>query len=655
MGQHDIDRLLEGLDDEQRTAVLAPVGPVRILAGAGTGKTRTITHRIAYQHLTGVVPDVRVLAVTHSAKAASQMRERLAALGVEQVAARTFHAAALRQLRHFWSATGLPGDGPTVLGSNLNLIRSCLAACRNIHPGAVASEEVLTTSAEISWAHAQLVTPAGYVDAASAGGRQPDVPVDLIAAAYGRYEQAKRNEAVLDFDDLLTWCAHLLNSRPEVASTIRAGYTSFVVDEYQDTNPAQQRLLDAWLGGRDQVCVVGDPTQAIYGFGGADPSLLLGFTRRYPGAHHVELVRNYRSSPQVAEAGNRIGVGACGAGAAGVHLIGQGEPGPQVEVLAAGTEAEEAEQLCSRIRTWLAAGTPAGEIAVLHRYNSQAPALKAALSNAGIPVASGDGEKYFATPEIRRAMEAFAHAVQAEPDVEGATLLLEVLDSHGFDESTPPEGVGAARTRWENQAALLDQARSVPSPAGAQLADGATVLTELTRRARHEHVPTTARGVHVMTIHKAKGLEWDAVAVARATEGCLPAAFATTPAQVLEEQRLAYVATTRARRDLLFTWALRRDAETRRENNRSRYLDTITGRIEDKPAIQRRARTHAVSPVRDGVGAAPRARDVRVGDRVSHDKFGLGSVVAVEGARARIDFGSGERTVRLAEAPMEKL
>ncbi|QCB92711.1 UvrD-helicase domain-containing protein [Cellulomonas shaoxiangyii] len=314
MGDAAADRVLAGLDQEQAAAVLAPPGPVRVTAGAGTGKTRTLTHRIAYQHVTGAVPAHVVLAVTHSTRAAGELRDRLGRLGAGTVQARTFHAAALRQLRYFWRATGLPGDGPVMLdadgkGAYYRYLRGALGATLRTPARDVDAAMVTDLATELTWAAARDLTADEYLAQATPAGRRPGMALATVAAAMRRYETAKRAAGVLDFADLLTSCARLLEEDEQVATAVREQYRSFVVDEYQDTDPAQQRLLDAWLGTRDDVTVVGDARQAVYAFKGADTALLQGFTARFPHAVTVHLVRDYRSTSQVVDAANRLMTG----------------------------------------------------------------------------------------------------------------------------------------------------------------------------------------------------------------------------------------------------------------------------------------------------------------------------------------------------------
>lgn len=620
--------MLAGLDEQQTGAVVAPPGPVRIMAGAGTGKTRTITHRIAYQHLTGAVPAHGVLAVTHSSRAAGEMRDRLARLGVGGVQARTFHAAALRQLRYFWRATGLPGDGPVLIdadgpGAQYRYLRGALGAVLRTPARDVDASMVTDLSTELTWAAARDLTPAEYEAQAEAAGRKPGMRLSTVAGAMRRYTTAKRAAGVLDFADLLATCARLLEDDDEVAATVRQQYAAFVVDEYQDTDPAQQRLLDAWLGDRDTLAVVGDARQAVYAFKGADTSLLRDFTVRFPHAVTVDLVQDYRSTTQVVDVANRLMAGR--PESAGPALVGMLGDGPAVQVVQGDDEEDEDARVVATVRRWLAAGVPPEEIAVLHRFNAQAVALTAALRDAGVPVVAADGQAYFDRREVAHVRALLREHAARTPDEDAADVLGQVLARVGHDPDAPPDGTGAARERWD----ALEALRSLVATLPAALTGTVRALSaDLDRRAAEDHAPPGRGAVTVSTIHKAKGLEWDAVVVARATEGSLPSVYATTSAETAEERRLAYVAVTRARRHLVATWAGARRGG--RANTASPYLSAFAapraraGRADDPPT--------------------PRSTStLTVGQRVTHDTHGLGRVVDVRDGTVTIDFGTGGR------------
>ena len=355
-----MDRLLEGLDPEQRAAVEAPRGPVCVLAGAGTGKTRTITHRIAYLVQRGHVAAGQVLAVTFTARAAGEMRTRLRALGVHGAQARTFHAAALRQLRYFW---------PRVVGGeqwqliDRNKLRLVAQAANRVGLS-TESDSLRDLAGEIEWAKASLVAPDDYPNAAGRTSRDTPAPADQVAQVYRTYEELKNQAQLLDFDDLLLHTAAALEEHGEVAEEFRDRYRCFVVDEYQDVTPLQQRVLDAWLGERDDLTVVGDANQTIYSFAGASPRPLLDFPRRFPEAVVVRLERDYRSTPQVVELANEVIKWARGRPSGSrLRLIGQRPDGPKPAFTEFDDETLEAAAVARRVKALLDEGVSASEIA----------------------------------------------------------------------------------------------------------------------------------------------------------------------------------------------------------------------------------------------------------------------------------------------------
>ena len=442
-----VRRVLAGLDPEQRAAAEAVRGPVCILAGAGTGKTRAITHRIANMVHGGTAPAGHILAVTFTARAAGEMRTRLRALGVGGVQARTFHAAALRQLQ-FFSPRVLGGEMPELVDRPIRIVANAAARARLRADRA----EVRDLAAEIDWAKAVLATPEDYPARAAEAGRETTTSPDTVAEVYEQYEEAKRRGGQLDFSDLLLIMSSALETYADVAEQVRSQYRHFVVDEYQDVSPLQQRMLDAWLGGRDDLCVVGDPNQTIYSFAGATPTHLTGFRGRFPGAEVVRLRRDYRSTPQVVGLANALMKRATGVG---VELIGQRPDGPKPTFAEFDDEPAEAATTAAACAQLMAEGTPASEIAILFRVNAQSEVYEQALAEAGVPYILRGGERFFDRPEIREARLLLRGAARAASD--GDPLVVEVravLSSSGWDPERPPPG-GAARERWESLAALL--------------------------------------------------------------------------------------------------------------------------------------------------------------------------------------------------------
>ncbi|MFG1940166.1 ATP-dependent DNA helicase UvrD2 [Micromonospora tulbaghiae] len=570
MGVHSAaERVLAGLDPEQRSAVTAPAGPVCVLAGAGTGKTRAVTSRIAYRALTGDIAGRHVLAVTFTARAAAEMRSRLGVLGVQGVQARTFHAAALRQVRYFAPRLLAGRAMPELLDSKVRVV-TLAAAKVGLRADRAAARDL---AAEIEWAKSSLVEPGEYVVAAAKALRETPYEPARVADVFDAYERLKRGNGVIDFEDMLRAAVWGIEEHPDVAEQVRNQYRHFVVDEYQDVNPLQQRLLEAWLGGRDDLTVVGDASQTIYSFTGATSSYLVDFPRLHGGATVVRLVRDYRSTPQVVGLANAVISQARGAEARlRLELHGQRRPGPEPELRIFTDEPAEANAVAARCRALVAGGTPAREIAVLFRTNAQSEAYEKALSEAGVPYVLQGAERFFERPEVRQAMIALRAATRsADPGTPLPAAVAEALTAVGWAPDSPPPG-GAARERWEALAALVQLAEEYA--AEAEDDPGLTGFTEeLARRAAQQHVPTV-EGVTLASLHSAKGLEWDAVFLVGLAEGTLPTTYAKTMEQVEEERRLLYVGITRAREWLWLSYATARSPGGRARRP-SRFLPQL--------------------------------------------------------------------------------
>ncbi|MER7827250.1 ATP-dependent DNA helicase UvrD2 [Streptomyces sp. NPDC096097] len=568
------DAVLLGLDPEQREVATTLRGPVCVLAGAGTGKTRAITHRIAYGVRSGQLTPASVLAVTFTNRAAGEMRGRLRTLGAGGVQARTFHSAALRQLQYFWpKAVG--GEVPRLLERKIQLVAEAGARCRiRLDRG-----ELRDVTGEIEWAKVTQTVPADYPVAALKSGREAPRDLAEIAQIYGTYEQLKRDRGMIDFEDVLLLTVGILQDRHDIAEQIRTQYQHFVVDEYQDVSPLQQRLLDLWLGERDSLCVVGDASQTIYSFTGATPDHLLNFRTRYPQATVVKLVRDYRSTPQVVHLANGILNQAKGRAAEHrLELISQRETGPDPVHTEYADEPAEAEGVARRIRDLIAAGVPAGEIAVLYRINAQSEVYEQALADAGVPYQLRGAERFFERQEVQKALVALRGAARSggndpllDDVVELGSQVRAVLSAIGWG-AEPPAGSGAVRDQWESLAALVrlaeDFARSRP---GATLAD---LTIELEERKAAQHAPTV-QGVTLASLHAAKGLEWDAVFLVGLTDGMMPITYAKTDEQVEEERRLLYVGVTRARVHLGLSWSVSRTPGGRASRRPSRFLNGL--------------------------------------------------------------------------------
>jgi DNA helicase-2/ATP-dependent DNA helicase PcrA len=571
------EALLAGLDPEQRAVATALHGPVCVLAGAGTGKTRAITHRIAYAVARGAFPANQVLAVTFTARAAGEMRGRLRMLGAGSVQARTFHAAALRQLQYFWPHT-VGGPPPQLIDTKLPLIADAVAACRM----RADRTELRDLASEIEWAKATQTTPDDYPAAATKAGRLPPRDPAETARVYAAYEAAKRDRGMIDFEDVLLLTIGVLETRPDIADRVRDQYRHFVVDEYQDVNPLQQRLLDCWLGQRDSVCVVGDASQTIYSFTGATPEYLLGFPDRYPDATVVRLVRDYRSTPQVVSLANALlseaptdTLAQRRTARARVELVAQRPPGPAVEYEEYADETAEAEGVARWVRQQVEAGTRPAEIAVLFRINAQSEVYEQAFADLGVPYVVRGIERFFDRPEVRQAKTllqgAAVAAVGSDPEPLPSAVRA-VLSSNGTWTPTPPAGSGRTREAWESLAALAALAEEYAS--AHPEAGLAEFVRELEARAAVQHAPVVD-GVTLASLHSAKGLEWDAVLLVGLTEGLMPISYAETPDQVEEERRLLYVGVTRARERLRLSWALARAPGGRATRRPSRFLDAL--------------------------------------------------------------------------------
>ena len=589
--------LLAGLDPEQQAVVEAVRGPVCVLAGAGTGKTRAITARVAFAVLTGAVPVSEVQAVTFTTRAAGEMRIRLRALGVPGVQARTFHSAALRQLSYFYpKAFGT--TLPPVVESKLRLVAQ--AASRALRR-TVAGTGLRDLTGEVEWAKSTLTSPAAYPAAVTAADRQPPLPAAEVAEVAAAYEQVKADAGVVDFEDLLLLAAAVITDDHHVAAEVRARYRYFVVDEYQDVSPLQQLLLDAWLGDRDDLCVVGDAGQTIYTFGGARSDFLLEFPTRFPDAAVIRLTRDYRSTPEVVSLANVVR--GRGPVRERLPLVAQRPAGPAPTYREHPDEPAEAAAVAAACGQLVADGLPAREIAILYRINAQSEAYETALAAAGLPYVLRGAERFFSRPEVRKAVVLLRAAARfpsgdADPGAaSGGGLVAEVeavLSAAGWSRAAPP-GRGAVRERWESLTGLVRLAQDL---AAAAPASGLAEFTaELTERESAQHGPPLD-GVTLASLHAAKGLEWEAVFLVGLVDGTLPITYAATAAQLEEERRLLYVGITRARRHLHLSWALSRAEGGRRARTPSRFLDGI--RPAPTPASRRRQRSGSPRPRLEG-------------------------------------------------------
>jgi len=555
----DAETILAGLNPEQRDAVEATRGPLCVLAGAGTGKTTTITRRIAWQVATGAFPAQHVVAVTFTDKAAGQLRQRLHALGVEGVRASTFHSAALALLRNFH------GDPGRILATKALLLRRIA----NGLPVPYRFRPAGDLATEIEWAKNRRLTPDTYYD--GLGDHEPPIPRDLLRRVFREYERRKNAEGLLDFEDLLERTVRLLESDDEARAAVHDRWRAFTVDEYQDVNLLQQALLDLWLGERDELCAVGDDYQAIYGFTGASARWLLTLPQRFAHARVVHLERSYRSTPQALELANRLVPRLGGSAKTLTPTVADGpEPvvGPGLDVVA-------------HVRGLHAGGVPLEEMAVLVRTNARTSEFEEAFHDAAIPF---QGASLLARDAARQLLKALRGRRGAAGDV-----VRELAVRQGLLEEVPEKLGEREQTRQADLARLVRLAEEFDGDVGGFV------------DSLHERFGETAgRGVHLLTLHRAKGLEWDAVLLPHVEEGELPVRRGDAD----EERRLFYVGLTRAKRHVLVTW----------EGRPSRFLDELGVRAA-APPLPRRERpvleqTPAVQALREWRLARARADEV---------------------------------------------
>jgi DNA helicase-2/ATP-dependent DNA helicase PcrA len=551
------EALLAGLDEQQRIAAEALIGPVCMLAGAGTGKTRAITHRIAYGVTTGAYAPNRVMALTFTSRAAAELRGRLRQLGAGGVAARTFHAAALSQLNYFWPHV-VGGQVPRLLDGKGRLLGHAAETLKLKLDTATLRD----LAAEVEWRKVSGLSIDQYAGAKRAlPGR---LSIDQVVAMQETYERLKDERKQLDFEDVLLAMAGMIESEPSVAFQVREQYRFFVVDEYQDVSPLQHDLLALWLGDRRDLCVVGDASQTIYSFAGARSDYLLDFPKRYEDATVVRLEQNYRSTPLIVQAANQLMRGR--AGALSLQAVST-ETGSEPNVREYPTDIAEARGVAQRILEMVEAGTKPENIAVLYRVNVQGALLETALGEVGVSYQIRGSKRFFDLPEVKQAvmsLRAASVSIVGEPLFKSVS---DVLRSLGWSQA-PPETRGAVRDRWESLNALMGLVDlAAPGTTFRQFTD------DLMERQAGQHEPTVS-AVTLATLHSAKGLEWDVVFLVGLSEGLVPISFAGSFDQVDEERRLLYVGITRARRRLSLSWAVS-GAQQRAPRERSRFLAEI--------------------------------------------------------------------------------
>ena len=599
----DPEALLDGLNEEQRLATTTISGPLLILAGAGSGKTRVLSRRAAYAAASGAVDPQRMLIVTFTDKAAGEMGRRIRDLGVHGAIAKTVHSFARLQLSWLWPQVHDGQPLPSLLTSKYGIVASGLRRIGEI----VEPAEVV---AEIEWAKSSLIAPDAYL--ARSAGRSTSVAPEVVAELYRSYEQRKRAMNRLDFDDLLLETTEILTRHPELARKVRARRSWISVDEYQDTNLLQQRLFDAWLGpDLDDFCVVGDPDQAIFGFAGGSPDYLNNFTRRFPHAKTVELQANYRSSPQIIDSANRL----FSAADRSKRLTATEPAGDEPTLRAHADDTAELAATVERIEELHRDGTAYEGMAILFRLRAHLVPFEQALSSAGIPYRSV--EPFFDRSEVRMAIDALSSPAAGDSLVATARATWE----HQFGISLDVEA-DDGNARRDALAALMAMARRLASTdANAGPSD---LQRHLLERAAEEAAAEEAAGgtgVELLTYHKAKGLEWDAVFLPHLEDGTLPDYRANTNARRAEEWRLLYVGITRARRQLAISWVSRRTGGNGRERtpSHSPFLVPLINHGPSADEIPFETLGRLLDPVASGSGRHPAASG-----RPKRSSFSLG-------------------------------
>lgn len=533
--------ILAALDDDQRSVALATRGPVCVIAGAGTGKTRAITHRIAYAAAIGTIDPQKVLALTFTARAAGEMRARLRTLGVPTVAARTVHSAALKQLLFFWP-TVFGGRTPDLITSKGSFITEAIRRADLTTEISTHNRELMRDIAsEIEWAKVSQVAPEDFIDEISKRLIKPRVNAEQLVQLYTAYESIKKQELAIDFEDVLLLTAAMLEEERDVRERVQDQYRYFTVDEYQDISPVQQRLINAWLGTRNDICVVGDPAQTIYSFAGATPVFLNTFTQRFPDAQVIRLSTGYRSTPEITFATNSI----LRAGTMGQELVAVNSHGSKPSVQGFKDEQSEIAGILGEITTLLTQGIQPQEIAVLARTNAQLSAVERAMNKEGIPYQVRNTERFFDRTDVREFLKQVRQA-----------SVIPAEDSDWIDELRSIAQPFLTGESIDGIAALLHLGRELNEDPGFAPKTLRGYLREVEDRVQQNNPPTMPV-VTLATLHAAKGLEWERVYLIGASEGILPltnAGTTLTDAVIAEERRLFYVGMTRAKADLHITY-----------------------------------------------------------------------------------------------------
>ncbi len=536
------EEILAALDDEQRAVALASRGPVCVIAGAGTGKTRAITHRIAYAASIGVMDPQKVLALTFTARAAGEMRMRLRTLGVPTVAARTIHSAALKQLLYFWPQV-FGGRAPDLLTTKTGFITQAITRADLQGTLSITSRDLMRdVASEIEWAKSSQVVPEDYVNESSKRTQKPRINPEQIAQVYSAYMSLMKQERAMDFEDVLLLTAGMLEEEREVRERVQDQYRYFTIDEYQDISPLQQRVINAWLGSRQEICVVGDPAQTIYSFAGATPVFLNTFTQRFPDAEVIRLTSGYRSTPEITLMANTV----LRSAAMGQELVAQNDHGAKPTVAAYKDESAEIAGVVKDIGTLLSEGAPAQEVAILARTNNQLNVIEKAIAAAGLPYQVRNNERFFDRTDVREFLKGVRTA--SVIPTEGVYWLDELRTL------AQPFLTGAA---IDGIAGLLHLARELDADDSFAPKTLRAYLREVEDRVQQNNPPTMPV-LTLATLHAAKGLEWERVFLIGVSESILPFDSGNTGPEnqnaIDEERRLFYVGITRAKKDLRMSY-----------------------------------------------------------------------------------------------------
>ncbi len=540
----DSDEILAALDDEQRAVALASRGPVCVIAGAGTGKTRAITHRIAYAASIGVMDPQKVLALTFTARAAGEMRVRLRSLGVPTVAARTIHSAALKQLLYFWPQV-FGGRAPDLLTTKTGFITQAITRADLQGTLSITSRDLMRDIAsEIEWAKSSQVVPEDYVNEASKRTQKPRINPEQIAQVYSAYMSLMKQERAMDFEDVLLLTAAMLEEEREVRERVQDQYRYFTIDEYQDISPLQQRVINAWLGSRQEICVVGDPAQTIYSFAGATPVFLNTFTQRFPDAEVIRLTSGYRSTPEITLMANTV----LRSASMGQELVAQNDHGAKPSIAAYKDESAEIAGVVKDIGALLSEGAPAQEIAILARTNGQLNSIEKAIAAAGLPYQVRNNERFFDRTDVREFLKGVRTA--SVIPTEGVYWLDELRTlAQPFITGASIDGI----------AGLLHLARELDADDSFAPKNLRAYLREVEDRVQQNNPPTMPV-ITLATLHAAKGLEWERVFLIGVSESILPFDSGNTgigpenQSAIDEERRLFYVGITRAKKDLRMSY-----------------------------------------------------------------------------------------------------